>query len=88
MARKKKEQPLTVGIVQISANKLVSRAANWDAAFETLQGLTYSYDYKIVSLTANPEYLFDLLNQHLDSTAKDILKSFTPELLQKFLKKV
>ena len=84
MAKKKPETRL-VGIVEISSDKLMSRVASWDDAVNTLNQLTYPNDYKIVSLVAEPKYLFKHIDEHLDLTAKAILKSLTPELLTKYL---
>lgn len=84
MAKKKPETRL-VGIVEISSDKLMSRAASWDEAANTLNQLTYPNDYKIVSLASEPKYLFKFIDERLDLTAKAILKSLTPELLSKYL---
>ena len=82
---KKKVDPLTVGIVEIRTDKLMSRASSWDDAANTLNQLTYPDNYKIVSLRAEPKYLFDLLDAQIDASAKELLKSLTPELLTKYL---
>lgn len=82
---KKKVVPLNIGIVEISSDKLVSRVASVDEATDTLNRLTYPNNYKIVSLTAQPRYLFDLLDARIDVSTKAILKSLTPELLTKYL---
>lgn len=84
MAKKKPETRL-VGIVEISSDKLTSRVASWDEAADTLNRLTYPNDYKIVSLVAEPKYLFKYIDERLDLTAKATLKSLTPELLTKYL---
>lgn len=82
---KKKVVPLNIGIVEIRTDKLMSRAASVDEAANTLNQLTYPDNYKIVSLTAQPRYLFDLLDARIDASAKELLKSLSPELLTKYL---
>lgn len=84
MAKKKPETRL-VGIVEIRSDKLMNRAPSWDGAANMVNRLTYPNDYKIVSLVAEPKYLFKYIDERLDLTARVILKSLTPELLTKYL---
>lgn len=84
MAKKKPETSL-VGIVEIRSDKLMNRAPSWDEAVNMVNRLTYPNDYKIVSLVAEPKYLFKYIDERLDLTARVILKSLTPELLTKYL---